>query len=56
MLAGVPSGAISTAAKSSLLNLMVKQGWALRLNVGAYKRAYQAFVAFKKRKSGQLKP
>ncbi|MHB1868918.1 MAG: hypothetical protein ACYCPP_08230 [Nitrososphaerales archaeon] len=31
--------------KSSLLNLMVKQGLALRLNVGPYKRA---FIGFKK--------
>ena len=34
--------------KSSLLNLIVKTGWALSLNVGPYKKAYRAFIMFKK--------
>ncbi len=34
--------------KSSLLNLIVNLGWALSLNVGPYKRAYRAFITFKK--------
>lgn len=34
--------------RSPLLNLFVKLGWALGLNVGPYKRAYRAFITFKK--------
>jgi tRNA (mo5U34)-methyltransferase len=34
--------------KSTWLNLIVKIGWALSLNVGPYKRAYRAFIIFKK--------
>ena len=34
--------------KSSLLNLIVKLGWAVSLNVGPYKRAYRAFITFRK--------
>jgi len=36
------------AYKSSLLNLIIRLGWALGLNFGPYKRAYRAFVTFKK--------
>lgn len=35
--------------KSSLLNLIIRLGWSLGLNFGPYKRAYRAFVTFKKR-------
>jgi tRNA (mo5U34)-methyltransferase len=34
--------------KSSLLNLIVRLGWALGLNFGPYKRAHRAFITFRK--------
>jgi SAM-dependent methyltransferase len=34
--------------KNTLLNLTVELGWALGLNFGPYKRAYRAFMTFKK--------
>jgi tRNA (mo5U34)-methyltransferase len=34
--------------KSSLLNLIVRLGWGLGFNVGPYKRAYRAFITFRK--------
>jgi SAM-dependent methyltransferase len=34
--------------KNSLLNVIVRLGWALSFNVGPYKRAYRAFITFRK--------
>jgi tRNA (mo5U34)-methyltransferase len=34
--------------KNPLLNLIINLGWSLGLNFGPYKRAYRAFIAFKK--------
>jgi tRNA (mo5U34)-methyltransferase len=34
--------------KSSLLNLIVRFGWALSLNFGPYKKAHRAFITFRK--------
>lgn len=34
--------------RNSLLNVLVRLGWAVGFNVGPYKRAYRAFITFRK--------